>query len=317
MTQAASSTPSSSTPGPRRSSPARRSRAQGRRRDAPYIAERSLLRTVQRERTVALSGGRALFMQAAHPVAFAGFFATSAALDNPYPRLARTSLAVNTVIYGSEAQAREVQDIVGGMHARVRGRMRSSVGPFPAGTPYRGDDPDLLLWILAAFIDSSYGTYERYVRPLSDAERQELWEDWRKVGEIFGLVGDAMPATYEEHRAYVEGMLTSGLLVVSDEARDLSRRVILNPPIPLALLPIKELVNQITIDALPGDLRQQYGFVPIPGRGLGIWGFEQWVRRIGRPLAPDAVRQVADDVMPSPERSYADIVRYVNERFGG
>lgn len=313
MTTAASSTPSS-TSGSRRRPSARRPRRSA---DAPFIREDALLRTVQRERTVALSGGRALFMQAAHPVAFAGFFATSASLDNPYPRLARTSLAVNTVIYGTERQAREVQDIVGGMHARVRGRMRTGVGPFPAGTPYRGDDPDLLLWILAAFIDSSYGTYERYVRPLSAAEREDLWQDWRRVGEIFGLEGDAMPASYVEHRAYVEGMLTSGLLVVSDEARELSRRVILNPPIPLALLPIKELVNQITIDSLPGDLRQQFGFVPVPGRGLSVWGFEQWVRRIGRPLSPAAVRLVADDVIPSPDRSYADIVRYVNERFGG
>lgn len=272
---------------------------------------------MQRERAVALSGGRALFMQAAHPVAFAGFFATSASLDNPFPRLARTALAVNTVIYGSEGQAREVQEVVGTMHARVRGKMRKGVGPFPKGTPYRGDDPDLLLWILAAFIDSSYGTYERYVRPLSAAEREELWTDWRRVGEIFGLEGDAMPASYVEHRRYVEGMLSSGMLVVSDEARDLSRRVILNPPLPRAMFAIKELVNQITIDSLPGDLRQQFGFVPLPGRGLSVWGFEQWVRRIGRPLSPDAVRLVADDVMPSPGRDYADLVRFVNERFGG
>lgn len=285
--------------------------------DAPYIPEDSLLRAVQRERTVALSGGRALFMQAAHPVAFAGFFATTAALDNPHPRLARTALAINTVIYGTERQAREVQDIVGRMHARVRGTMRTGVGPFPAGTPYRGDDPDLLLWILAAFIDSSYGTFERYVRPLDATERQRLWEQWRLVGAIFGLEGDAMPRTYAEHRDYMDAMLTSGLLVVSDEARDLARRVILNPPIPLALLPIKELVNHITIDSLPADLRRQYGFLPLPGRGLSIWGFEQWVRRIANPLAPAAVRQVPDHVMPSPERNYADLVTFVSEHFGG
>lgn len=313
MTSASSSSASSSTSAARRG----RRRATGARgSDAPYIPEGSLLRAVQRERTVALSGGRALFMQAAHPVAFAGFFATSAALDNPHPRLARTALAVNTVIYGTERQAREVQEIVGGMHARVRGTMRTGVGPFPAGTPYRGDDPDLLLWILAAFIDSSYGTFERYVRPLDAAERQQLWKQWRLVGAIFGLEGDAMPRTYAEHRDYMDGMLSSGLLVVSDEARQLARRVILNPPLPLALLPIKELVNQITIDSLPGDLRRQYGFMPVPGRGLGIWGFEQWVRRIAGPLAPAAVRQVPEHVMPSAERNYADLVAFVSEHFG-
>ena len=222
--------------------------------DGPYIAEDSLLRAVQRERTVALSGARALFMQAAHPVAFAGFFSSTASLENPHPRLARTALAVNTVIYGTEQQAREVQTIVGTMHARVRGTMKESVGPFPAGTPYRGDDPDLLLWILAAFIDSSYRAVERYVRPLDAGQREALWRDWRKVGEIFGLTGDAMPRTYDGHREYVNAMLTSGDLVVSPQARELSRRVILNPPIPAALFAVKELVNQITVDSLPGDL---------------------------------------------------------------
>ena len=40
---------------------------------------------------VAFAGPRALLMQAAHPVAFAGFFAATTALDDPYPRLERTA----------------------------------------------------------------------------------------------------------------------------------------------------------------------------------------------------------------------------------
>ena len=47
----------------------------------------SMLRTVIREQVVGLSGPRALLMQAAHPVAFAGFFAHTGALDEPYERL--------------------------------------------------------------------------------------------------------------------------------------------------------------------------------------------------------------------------------------
>ncbi|MEH3053118.1 MAG: oxygenase MpaB family protein [Patulibacter minatonensis] len=284
--------------------------------DRPYLPSDSLLREVQRERTVALSGARALFMQAAHPVAFAGFFAHSASLDNPHPRLARTALAVNTVLYGTERQAREVQEIVGAMHARVRGRTTESVGRFPAGTPFRGDDPELLLWILAAFIDSSYRAYERYVRRLSPAEREVLWQQWRRVGEIFGLEGDAMPATYGDHLAYVRGMLASGDLVVSARARELSRAVILNPPIPPALFALKELVNQVTIDSLPADLRRQFGFLPVPGRGIAHAAFGEWMRRIGTPLSPDVLRHVPAHVMPRPGRDYADLVTWVDENVG-
>ena len=54
-----------------------------------YFDDTSMLRRVHREFAVALSGPRALLMQAAHPVAFEGFFAHSGALDEPYERLRR------------------------------------------------------------------------------------------------------------------------------------------------------------------------------------------------------------------------------------
>lgn len=284
--------------------------------DTPFFPEGSLIREVQRERLVALSGARALFMQAAHPVAFIGFFGHTAHGDDPHPRLARTALAMNTVIFGSEQQALEVNEIVSRMHARVRGTLREAVGPFPAGTEFRGDDPDLLLWILGAFVDSSYLAYEKYVRPLSAAEREELWQQWRKVGAVFGLLPDEMPSTYGVFRDYIDGMVESGLLVVTDEARDVARRVILNPPIPPALLPVKELVNQLTIESLPDDLRRQFGFSPVPGRGLALGLLGAWWKRVARPLAPDVVRYVPDFVMPTPRRGYSDIATIVAQRTG-
>lgn len=292
----------------------RRQRGRSSQLDQPYFPEGSLIREVQRERIVALSGARALFMQAAHPLAFVGFFSHTASADNPHPRLARTALAVNTIIFGTEGQAREVQAIVGSMHARVRGRMPTTVGPFPAGSEFRGDDPDLLLWILAAFIDSSYGAFERFVRPLSDEEREELWQQWRRVGEIFGLGPDDMPSSYVVHREYMDGMLSSGQLIVTDASRALARRVILNPPIPAHMFWAKEIVNQLTIDALDPGLRRQFGFRPVPGRGLALSAFAKWVKVVANPIAPSVVREVPQMVMPAPDRSYADIVAVVDEQ---
>ncbi len=283
--------------------------------DRPFFAEDALIREVQRERLVALSGARALFMQAAHPVAFVGFFSHTASAEDPHPRLARTALAVNTVIYGSEQQAREVQEIVGAMHARVRGSLKEAIGPYPAGTEFRGDDPDLLLWILASFIDSSYRAFERFVRPLSNREREELWQQWRQVGEIFGLGPDDMPSSYAVHLEYMAEMLEGDRLLVTDEARKLARKVILNPPLPLAMLPVKELINQITIDSLPGNLQRQFGFLPVPTRGLTLGALGLWWRHLASPLAPSVVRHVPPFVMPAPGRGYSDIAALVERRF--
>ena len=48
-----------------------------------------MMRRVHRERALALSGQRALLMQAAHPLAVFGLLAHSSALEEPYERLAR------------------------------------------------------------------------------------------------------------------------------------------------------------------------------------------------------------------------------------
>ena len=56
-----------------------------------YFTDESMLRRVHRERALALAGPRALLMQATHPVAFAGFFANTTSLTEPYERLARTA----------------------------------------------------------------------------------------------------------------------------------------------------------------------------------------------------------------------------------
>ena len=158
-----------------------------------YFHEGSIIRRVHREQIVALGGPRALLMQAAQPVAFAGFFASTGALENPYPRLERTAAALNTVMFGTRAAADRVTARIRRVHSRVRGELNETVGPFPAGTPWAADDPELLLWIIATLVDSSLLVYERYVRPLTQAERQEYWSDYRTVGRLFGSGSARLP----------------------------------------------------------------------------------------------------------------------------
>src|SRR3954462_3740533 len=71
-----------------------------------FFTNESMIRRVQRESVVALSGPRTLLMQAAHPVAFAGFFAHTGALDEPYQRLARTARVLHLIAFGPAQDAR-------------------------------------------------------------------------------------------------------------------------------------------------------------------------------------------------------------------
>src|SRR3712207_802598 len=87
-----------------------------------YFDDDSMLRRVHRERAVALSGPRALLMQAAHPLAVSGLLAHSTAMDEPYDRLARTAEVMSTIGFGSRADADRVTARVRAMHAREIGR---------------------------------------------------------------------------------------------------------------------------------------------------------------------------------------------------
>src|SRR5215204_1791599 len=127
----------------------------------------SMLRRVHRERAVALSGPRALLMQAAHPLAVTGLLAHSTAIDEPYDRLARTAETMSTIGFGSREEADRVTAHVRAMHKRVNGKIKEPVGIYPAGTPYRADQPDLLLWVLFTLVDSGIVVYRKYVGSLS------------------------------------------------------------------------------------------------------------------------------------------------------
>ena len=249
-----------------------------------------MLRCVHRESVVALAGPRSLLMQAAQPVAFAGFFASTGALDDPYPRLERTAAALNTVMFGSRDAADRVTARVRRVHGRIRGTLAQPAGPFAAGTPWAANDPELLLWIIATLVDSSLLVYERYVRPLSSAQRQAYWDDYRLVGTLFGLPESHSPARYEDLRAYLARMLASEQLCLTPQARALGTQIVLKPPVGLAARPLLELANFITVGLLPRRLRRAYGLRWDPLRGLVHRGGAEYTRRVLVPLLPGRVR---------------------------
>ncbi len=253
-------------------------------------ADDAIIRRVYREHVMVLAGPRALLMQAAHPVAWAGFFAQTASKDEPYERLHRTAQIVELVTYGPREEAERVTRRVRAMHKRVRGELLESAGRFPAGTPYAADDPVLLLWILATLVDSGMTVYQRYVRPLSREEREALWQDYRVFGRLFGLADEDMPATLEDFEDYWSDMLHHGDLFVTDDARQVAREIVMRPPLPLAARPLLELANFVTVGLLPPQIRSQYGFRWDPVRGLALRGHTEHARRLLVPFLPGRLR---------------------------
>ncbi len=260
-----------------------------------YFSKDSIIRRVQRERAVALSGPRALLMQAAHPLAVAGLLAHSDSLHDPYVRLARTAEVMSLITFGPRRDADRVTRQVRAMHRSVSGRLPEAVGRYPAGTPYRADDPRLLLWILYTLIDSAIVLYRTYVGRLSRPERFALWEDYKVVGHLFGLKLSEMPGTLEELEDYGHEMIMGNELAVGGWARRRAREIVLEPPAPNLVRPLVQTVNFITIALLPDRIRSAYGFTALPSavvRRALVNAGAVYVRRGLLPLLPAQVRQV-------------------------
>src|SRR3954464_2685487 len=233
-----------------------------------FFTNESMIRRVQRESVVALSGPRTLLMQAAHPVAFTGFFAHTGALDEPYERLQRTVRVLGLIGFGDKAEAQKATARVRAIHRRIHGELPEAAGRFPAGTPYSATDPDLLLWILACMADSALVVYQRYVRSLSRAERDAFWQDYKVIGREFGLRDADMPAEIEDFERYMAEMVEGDALFVPPRARELALGIVRRPPVPLHARPMLEVANFVTVGLLPARVRRVYGFLggPAPAR---------------------------------------------------
>jgi uncharacterized protein (DUF2236 family) len=255
-----------------------------------YFNDESMIRRIHREHVVGLGGARALLMQAAHPVAFTGFFMSTGSLDDPYARLQRTARVIDTILFGERDAADQVTATVRRVHSRMRGTLPHAAGKFPAGTPWAADDPELLLWIIATLADSGSLVYTRYVGSLTSDERNAYWQDWRVVGELFGLKGNDMPADSSELNDYMHEMLAGDTLHVSQQARELGVEIVLRPPIPLAARPLLELANFIVVGLLPRRIRRQYGLGWDPVRTVLLNAGAESTKRMLVPILPGRLR---------------------------
>ena len=260
-----------------------------------YFDNDSMIRRLHRERALALSGPRALLMQAAHPLAVAGLLAHSGALDDPYVRLARTAEVMNVITFGARRDAERLTRRVRAMHGSISGKLPETVGRYPAGTPYRADDPELLLWILYTLVDSTEVVYQTYVGRLRADDREALWKDYRLVGRLFGLRPGDLPRSAKDLRAYGRQMLTGDALQVGDWARRRAREIVLEPPVPDLARPLLATVNFITAALLPDRIREQYGFPRLPPAAVRealVRAGALYVRRGLLPLLPPRIREV-------------------------
>jgi uncharacterized protein (DUF2236 family) len=205
---------------------------------------------IHRERVLLVGGQRALVMQLAHPKVAAAVAEHSEFPSGALQRLRRTLDLSLATVFGSPDEARAATGRIRDVHERVSGLGETG--------PYRATDPRLLLWVNATLIDTTLVTYERFVRPLTERERNRYYDETLEWTEAFGIPADVVPPDMAAFRTYLGGMLGGRALRATAAGRDLVASV-LRPPLPLPLRAATEGVRLITLALLPAPIRREFG----------------------------------------------------------
>jgi len=250
----------------------------------------SPIRRVHREGVLLLGGGRALLLQIAHPLVAAGVAEHSRFREDPFGRLRRTLDAMLAIVFGRRETALAWVTRVRRVHASVHGTLEEAAGAFARGTPYDARDPDLLLWVHATLIDTALLIHDRFFGGLDPASRAGYYDETRVIAELMGVPARAIPPTLDAFRAYVEEMLRSDRISVTDRAREIADAV-LRPPVPLVAGAAGAAARFATAALLPERLRRAYG-LPWGPRREAAWHALESAGRFSLPALPRVLREM-------------------------
>jgi uncharacterized protein (DUF2236 family) len=222
-----------------------------------YYAENSLTRRLTKERALLLGGPRALVLQLAHPLVAAGVADHSGFAADPLSRLRRTLDSTMAMVFGTRAEADAAAAKINHVHGFVHGTLPSDAGPYAAGTPYDAKAPDLLLWVHATLVDTTFTVYTRFVGPLTEHELEDAYEESKIAARLLGTPDDIIPARYAHFRTYFDGMVASELT-----AATFQRAVVhdvLWPKIGIVPRQLFWPAVALTTELLPPRVRELYG----------------------------------------------------------
>ena len=216
---------------------------------------------INAERVMLLAWPRAILLQVAHPLVAAGVAAHSTFADGGFAavhRLWQTVQAMLALTFGDEVERQEAIEGILAIHRRVNGELRETVGPFPAGTRYSAEDPDLVLWVHVTLLESMVLAHDALLAPLGDEERDAYCAESAWVPAALLARPEEVPTTWAAAQAYLQRMYASGTLAVGQDGRAVGQAV-LSPPLGPLALPLSAIVRFITRAWLPEDIRRAYG----------------------------------------------------------
>ncbi len=216
--------------------------------DAPWV--------VHADFGTLVGGIRALLMQALHPGSLTGVANHSRYEQDALGRLAGTIRWLTVTTFRSHTAVAIESGRVNRMHTRVTGEFQTASGE---QKHYRAADPDLLLWVHIAFMDSFLRCHQMYAWRDIPGGADSYVSLWSKSVEPLGLTSAPM----NEAELIDEIERQKPMLIANEKTLDVVK-FIRFPPLPRLARPTYRLLFEAAVLSLPIEFRSMLGLKAKP-----------------------------------------------------
>ena len=218
--------------------------------DPGHFGPDSMMWKINKEITVLFGGARALLMHAAHPLIAAGARQTSFYQRDPWKRLIRTLSLQNSVTFGTIEEANDSATRINRLHEVIKGE-----DPVTGGY-YDALDHEQLLWVHACLQLSSIYFYEKTVKKLTNAEKDQYHKENMLSAKLVLIDVKNMPQNHNDLKSWViNKSRTKEYLKLTDVAIDV-QNIISGGPVPKHIKPIWPFISFTAFHTLPVEFKK-------------------------------------------------------------
>lgn len=251
-----------------------------------------MLREVHGERVVGLYyGQRTTLIGALDALLYESTERHTHGKAQPFKRLVRTAKIMENIFFGSREQADKELARIEAMHKQVKGAMPKDADLRLAGKKYSAHDKTLSFRTIGSMADSAEKVYDACVRTMNDDERERFWQDYLRLGELFGLKRGDAPGTYREFRETWDAWLADPKLFLTDGARRSAIEASFRQPLPRPQHEVHSRLNYLIVTGtLPQSVRRIYDLSWGIPEQVAFLGLTQSLKA-GRPITPRFLRR--------------------------
>lgn len=247
-----------------------------------FFGPDSAIWEITKESRLLLVSLTTLLLQIAHPKVGAALADHSTIQDEYSHRMRETYDIADTIIFGDAASAIRATVIVRRIHERVRGETEENIGNVDAGEPYYANDPELMLWVWAAFVDQILAGYETYIAALPITKKRQFYREIKLFGQLVGIPPQAFPETVTEFRSYYQTTIDKEIAVGTAGAT-VTDAILVQLPSPL-------LGEFFAAATMPDPVRDEYGLPWGSGRARLHSALSTLIRNVPNCTLPARLR---------------------------